>query len=348
MKIKENKKSGFTLSETLITLAIIGVVAALTLPSLVKKYQTLAWSTAQDQFKKKLNIAMQMMNTNDLIEGYDSTESFLNKLKNYIGITQICTGSNITGCFPSKVIWSEGEDPVEITSSAVTYTDTDDQDWAETVGVRFTNGVEALIAYDKNCTGDPLNNQFSASECIGIIYDVSGDSNPNTNGKDLLSINVSKLGGTTGCVYTTSSGTCFSQILTSSTGYSAMTKSECKEAVSEGTLGIKYCGYSSDYWAGAVKACGGVDNMPTQSQLTELAQELYGTSSISSSGKTSGLTLDTDAASAFISAGSSWFYVWSGEESSSTTAYYRSFRSTDTGWYSSRNLTNGLAVCVAN
>jgi prepilin-type N-terminal cleavage/methylation domain-containing protein len=33
------EKKGFTLAEILITLAIIGVVAALTLPVLVKKYQ---------------------------------------------------------------------------------------------------------------------------------------------------------------------------------------------------------------------------------------------------------------------------------------------------------------------
>ena len=34
---------GFTLAEVLITLAIIGIVAALTIPTLVQNYQTKAW-----------------------------------------------------------------------------------------------------------------------------------------------------------------------------------------------------------------------------------------------------------------------------------------------------------------
>ena len=37
--VKQNKIDGFTLAEVLITLAIIGVVAALTMPSLIAKYQ---------------------------------------------------------------------------------------------------------------------------------------------------------------------------------------------------------------------------------------------------------------------------------------------------------------------
>ena len=348
MKMKENKRRGFTLAETLLTLAIIGIAAAMTLPSLVRQYREKAWSTAQDLFEKKLEIAMSNMNTDGTLTGYSTTESFISELKKYIEITNICTGSNITGCFPKEVLWTEGEDAVEITSSAVTYADTEDQDWAETVGVQFSNGVEALIAYNKNCTDDPYNNQFSAtSACIGIIYDVSGSSNPNANGKDLLSINVSKLGGTTGCVYTMSDGTCITQILAPGTGYSYLTNSECTAQKSE--LGLSYCYSGNDYYAGAAAACGGKSNLPSQSQLTQLAKDLYGTSSISSSGTTSGLTLDTTEASAFLAArGYSNFLVWSSVEYSSNRAYYRNFVSTYTYWYlnSTRSSTDILAVCV--
>ncbi len=48
-----NQKQGFTLAETLITLAIIGVVAALTIPSLITKYQKHQYVT---QLKKNYNI----------------------------------------------------------------------------------------------------------------------------------------------------------------------------------------------------------------------------------------------------------------------------------------------------
>ena len=39
MRVVKNRKLGFTLAEVLITLGIIGVVAALTLPNLIAKYQ---------------------------------------------------------------------------------------------------------------------------------------------------------------------------------------------------------------------------------------------------------------------------------------------------------------------
>ena len=47
------KRVAFTLAEVLITLAIIGVVAAITIPSLVKNYNEKAWGTAQDVFTKR-------------------------------------------------------------------------------------------------------------------------------------------------------------------------------------------------------------------------------------------------------------------------------------------------------
>ena len=50
MRAKEKLRSqrGFTLAETLITLGIIGVVAAITIPNLITNYQRRAW-TAQLQ-----------------------------------------------------------------------------------------------------------------------------------------------------------------------------------------------------------------------------------------------------------------------------------------------------------
>ena len=118
-------------------------------------------------------------------------------------------------------------------------------------------------------------------------------------------------------------------------------------------LGINACYYDTDYWAGAVKACGGVQNMPTQAQLTALAEYIYpDADSINSSGGTNA-NWDADRASLFMAqtpSGYSEFYVWSGQEYSQLDAYFRTFGSTYSRWDSN----NGsgrygsffLAVCL--
>ena len=128
-----------------------------------------------------------------------------------------------------------------------------------------------------------------------------------------------------------------------------MTLDECNQAVSEGTLGITACYYENDYWAGAVKACGGVQNMPTQAQLTALAEYIYpDADSISSSGQTNA-NWDADRASLFTARSpySDAFSVWSGPEYSQSNAYYRYFLPTGTYWYYyGRDVSDTLAVCL--
>ena len=348
------KRVAFTLAEVLITLAIIGVVAVLTVPALIQNYNTKAWETAQDVFTKRLEVATRQMNTEEKLAGYSNTMDFVNELKKYIKITRVCDNSNITKCFNKEVIWNEGEDPVDM-SKIKNAASLGQDDWdTDTVAVQFANGVNAIIAYNPNATQDPFNNQFSAtSNSMAILYDVSGNKNPNTNGKDIAGINVTELAGTIGCMINPDlvGGMCISQILAPGTGFSPMTLEECNQAVSEGTLGINACYYDADYWTGAVKACGGVSKMPSQDQLTELAKYVYNNDSINSSGYTYDLALDTEKGSQFLSASSysDKFNVWSGQEYIQLDAYERDFLSTSTaGGPSSRDNSEILAVCISD
>ena len=344
-------KAAFTLAEVLITLAVIGIVAALTLPGLIQNHNEKAWSTAQDVFTKRLEVATRQMNTEEKLAGYDSTMDFVNELKKYIKITRVCDNSEITKCFNKQVIWNEGDEPVDM--SAIKNAQSFGLDWdSDTVAVQFANGVNAVIAYNPNATQDPFNNQFSAtSNSMAILYDVSGNKNPNTNGKDIGKINVEQLAGVTGCLIPEETlGYCISQILAPDIGYSPMTRAECEQAVEEGKLGITECYLNKDYWTGAVKACGGVQNMPTKDQLAQLANYLYNTDSVSSSGITY-KGLDTEKASQFISASpaSNYFYVWSVQESSDGNACRRNFYSTKTYLQClGRNSSGSLAVCLSN
>ena len=173
------RKSAFTLAEVLITLAIIGVVAVLTVPALIQNYNEKAWETAQDVFTKRLEVATRQMNTEEKLAGYSSTMDFVNELKKYIKITRVCDNSNITKCFNKEVIWNEGEDPIDM-SAIRNAASLGQDDWdTDTVAVQFANGVNAIIAYNPNTEQQPFNNQFSAtSASMAILYDVSGNKNP--------------------------------------------------------------------------------------------------------------------------------------------------------------------------
>ena len=65
------KKNGFTLAEVLITLAIIGVVATMTLPALMSNTQEQQAKTA---YKKAINTLTEAVQTNLALEGYDFSQ----------------------------------------------------------------------------------------------------------------------------------------------------------------------------------------------------------------------------------------------------------------------------------
>ena len=52
-----------------------------------------------------------------------------------------------------------------------------------------------------------------------------------------------------------------------------MTKAQCN--AEKASLGIPSCNSNSDYWAAAAKECGGVQNLPTEADLYELAKTIY-------------------------------------------------------------------------
>ena len=169
-------KTAFTLAEVLITLAIIGIVAALTIPTLIQNYQERAWGTASRVFEQKLEEALKVMNTQATLAGYNTTQSFVFELANHLKITKICKNDNLTECFDEKIYWGAGDaEPEEVNMAEIkTSTYFGLEDWeTETVGLQFADGVTALVAYNPDCRQDPFSNQITGTDCIAMLYDVS-------------------------------------------------------------------------------------------------------------------------------------------------------------------------------
>lgn len=261
------KTLAFTLAEVLITLAIIGIVAAMTIPTLISDYQTRAWNTAADVFNRKLTEALKVMNTQQTLAGYKTTEEFVNELSKHMKISRVCQSGDLLNCFSSKIYWGNGDvEPEEIDVSIIKKSKHFGQKWDTNVlGLQFANGTNALIAYNPDCKQDPYSNQITGDDCIAILYDTSGFKTPNQSSKDLRNNgNVTKIGKT--CAVEVG-GKCFSRVTILER---SLTTAECLAAQEK--YGYQYCHNRYDNWAGAVIACDGLQNMPTSADL----ELLYG------------------------------------------------------------------------
>lgn len=271
-RIKEQNLNGFTLVEVLITFAVIGIVAMLTLPNLIQNHNEKSWVTAKSVFEKRLEVATRQMNTEEKLSGYTTTMDFVNELKKYIKITRICSSEDISKCFAKNIIWNKEDNPIDI-SKINSSKNLGHIDWdTEAIGVQFANGVNAIIAYNPYTSQEPFNNQFEATtNSMAILYDISGDKLPNTNGQDVGNINVTSLVGNLSCTIKLSDNLCLSEPFAPP----KLTEAQCNELINQG-YPIPGCQVESDTWAGTVKYCQDLGSRPpTRDELLLLANELY-------------------------------------------------------------------------
>ena len=146
-------------------------------------------------------------------------------------------------------------------------------------------------------------------------------------GKDLRSNNnVIRLG--TGCAFEIGN-TCYS---TTPFIPTPVTKDECEQMITEG-YGVTSCYHANDYWAGAVKACGGISKLPTQGQLSELIAYTQKDSNFIQNIKSYGFTLNSNNA----------LSIWSNNTYNDKNAY---------SWHASPTSSNShnrrQVVCLGN
>ena len=271
------RRVGFTLAEVLITLGIIGVVSAMTIPTLVSNFKQRSYDTASNTFTRKLGEALKLMNSDSNLAGHKTTAEFVNALSKNIKIVKICPSEKLKECFASQFSTNTDTFKTEELKQAKNLNQNGEYG-TETVGVVFADGVSALIAYNKNAKQDPFNNRIVnitsngnglknrtiglSTDALAILYDVSGSNDINTYAtddegkfKDIRGINVSiKVGGDF-------------VVLDS---YEAV---DCSSANAGSSDYTKYCGShpsgsTSDFWAGAQKACDlqGM-KLPTKNEL---------------------------------------------------------------------------------
>ncbi len=350
----KQKHAAFTLAEVLITLGIIGVVAALTLPALLTNIQSRVRAEQSRSVQYKFSLATEKMARLNLIGPYDSTDAFVDELQKHLKISKRCNASNLRGCWPYDTVDLGNGKTWDISKTKTgkqlgMNTDDDNDYTSDNVGIVTADGTPMILSYNKKCkaidsleklswtTTDnkPLSN--SSASCVAAVYEINGTGKPNKLSNDVVLFNANKLGNA--CAFKVN-GKCFGAPFTPT----PLTRAECGAE-----KGIQGCYYDTDYWAGAVKQCGGVSKMPTMDDLGKLASQLYkGNPSIGAKEYKNGLQWDQDAATS-LGFTSSDFYLWSGEEHDGDSAYARLFVSTGSAWaHYVRSGSYIQAVCIAN
>ena len=206
----------FTMAEILLSLTIIGVVAAITLPSLTGNINERTWNTQRKALYARFSQAIALM---PALNGYGTltedesgnvtedtaAETFVTSgLSSVLKINNICDNEHLEDCgIVSKITTLAGSqidfpDTMGNLNSLMVgaqSTSTESISIIDTKAAAFEtqNGESIAVYYNPNCVGDLQNLNWGgdtgylgqARVCANFIYDLNGNKGPNTVGKDI-------------------------------------------------------------------------------------------------------------------------------------------------------------------
>ncbi len=206
------KKLAFTMAEILLSLTIIGVVAAITLPSLMGNINERTWNTQRKALHARMSQAIAMMpqlngygSYNFDVEAWSVTEdsaaeAFLTEgLSKVLKINNICDSDHLADCgVPSKISKSNGgyvyeSYPTRIDSYIAAWGDfgngVSECAITKTAAFETQNGESVLVFYNPNCSGETVpaygSWHWESRMCVNFLYDLNGNKGPNMAGKDV-------------------------------------------------------------------------------------------------------------------------------------------------------------------
>ena len=362
----KNFKQAFTLAEVLITLAVIGVVAALTLPTLIAKVNE---KVDQNQIKvtrAKLFQGIKMLDLHGGVNNtYSSTAEFVEELSKYMKITKICDGSttSFSECIPYseiKYLEDEEEKTIEVTkidaAEMLSLDKVENAEFMSPVALVLGDGTPILLSYNKKCISDPdsiTENDIGSDglarihPCIAGIFDINGSRTPNRVGKDIQYMNSAKIKDAA---------------LATIAGYDIIKQADTPPAMDCSKYNgnakypeIKHCPYSgeTDYWVGAVVTCrdmGG--HLPSMTELANIAKAIYPSLSSVDTYGYNAASWDTTEVAKLGDIDSLGLDLWSPEERSNTSndSRLRGFHGSSTygdGYYY-RNSSEIRFICLAD
>ena len=189
-------KRYFTLAEVLITLGVIGIVAAITIPSLATSINNKIKEHQTKVIEKRLIEGLNLYNTteNGLSKSFSSTYEFLQGLSKHYKMSAICDTQHLSDCFPYKkikVIDGDKKDEIEISSMTSAKKLKLGDGYLAPAGFISASGIPYVVSWDNNCSNryddkdntktliDPDRVLENVPVCLAGFYDYNGSRSPN-------------------------------------------------------------------------------------------------------------------------------------------------------------------------
>ena len=209
------RRVAFTMAEILLSLTIIGVVAAITLPSLMGNINERTWNTQRKALHARMSQAIAMM---PQLNGYGTVvsngqadwegqsysnitdtaaEAFVTEgLSKVLKINNICGVNNLEDCGLSSTVYNNNGGlayssiPARIDKFIPGFNDHGFNGAVLTSPAAFEtqNGESILVYYNPQCSAAPANLNSTLNSgyiCANFVYDLNGNKGPNTAGKDV-------------------------------------------------------------------------------------------------------------------------------------------------------------------
>ncbi len=178
---------GFTLSEILITLGIVGIVAVLTVPGVMRNYQNRLYTAQLEKIYAQLSDAAQAIMTDEHVDNFYETTAggALN--------AECLTNGNCTqglGYFFNNYLktvkknCANGDDKCVFTDNT-TY---------KTVGGDNVNGLANQYCIQTVTGASVCGFYNNDNKCLSMVVDVNGLAQPNVVGRDIFSMDMHKNG----------------------------------------------------------------------------------------------------------------------------------------------------------
>ena len=207
------KRYAFTLAEVLITLGIVGVVAAMTMPVLINNIKYHSYDNAKRKVLNSIGEAGKLLAIEGDLNGAADAEDFVkNRLAKKMSIAKFCDSEHLTDCgLPSKFLKTDGKTEMNMptkmkgqtAAEVFNYGATETQTYANKNSYGFVtgNGYSVNLFYNGACipdkstaamststdsNGNPYKHYFIQDQmCFFAIYDMNGKGGPNVVGKDI-------------------------------------------------------------------------------------------------------------------------------------------------------------------